>query len=119
MIRLNVIRFRNSHKKPLKQVKCEVIEKNFTGCEQQKMSNSFSFKVLHIAWPELLRKRSIIVEKLPPTVPYKTQEKLAYHQLFVSACFVSTFDLGFEPAAICFYLRYSVSLTQNKLCDKL
>ena len=33
----------------------------------------------------------------------------------VFARFVSNFDLRFEPAAICFYLRYSVSYTCIKL----
>ena len=33
-----------------KQVKCEVIEKNFTGRERQKMSKFCCFEFLHDAW---------------------------------------------------------------------
>ena len=41
----------------LLQVKCEVIEKNFTGYEREELSNEFRFKVLHAGWPEPQRKR--------------------------------------------------------------
>ena len=34
---------------------------------------------------------------------------------FLSARFVSAFDLRFEPAATCLYLRYSVSCTKFKV----
>ena len=39
------------------QVKYEVIEKKFTGCERREMPNGFRFKVMHVAWPEPQRKR--------------------------------------------------------------
>ena len=68
------------------QVKCEIIEKNFTGCEPREMSNSFCFEVLHVSWPEPQGKgsgmgarspliNSTIVEVRPLSVPYITQEK--------------------------------------------
>ena len=97
--------------------------KNFTGCERREMWNSFCFEVLHVAWPEPQWKRSVMgvrsspintinVEIMPVSASYITQKKkLPYNQHLVSACFVSTFDLRFEPADVCFYLRYLVSYT--------
>ena len=42
--------------KQLKQAKCKVIEKNYTGYERREMSNSSRFEVLHVAWPEPQRR---------------------------------------------------------------
>ena len=61
--------------------------KNFTGCDRREMSNSFRFKVLHVAWLEPQRKRwgkgarsprinSINVEIWPQNVWYITQKNL-------------------------------------------
>ena len=41
----------------LTQVRCEVIGKNFTGCERREMSDGFRFKVLQVVCSEPQRKR--------------------------------------------------------------
>ena len=103
-------------------------QKNIIGCEGQEISNGFRYKVLHFEWLEPQRKWGGRSSPPPPpsmklinadifslNVSFITQSKLACHQYLLLARFVSTFDLRFEPAATYLYLRYSVSITQNKL----
>ena len=85
-------------------------------CERQEISNGFSFKVLHAAWPEpqqnhggwrfgghSLPMKCYNGEVKLPTMLYITQKLLAWHQQLVSARLVSTLNLicGCSPEATC------------------
>ena len=99
--------------KIITQVKCEVIEETSQGASDAKCQD-LRFKVLHVECRSL---SGNVGSEPPPPMKYSiveiqhlavsiiAQKKLSYHQHHVSLRFVSSFDLRFEPAATCVYLR--------------
>ena len=90
------------------EAKCEVTNKTLHYTSDGSYKTVFVSKVRHITGPEPRRKRGG-PEARARTVPYKAQAWLAWHNYFMSARLVSTFNLRFTLWSYMGALASSVS----------